>query len=81
MNPKVPSAAVQDCARHSVFTSGPLHSQQESILGIVSEEKTESQRVLCTSPRPPRWELTQQTLEPSDLASVPSTYGVCMAIG
>lgn len=46
MNPKVPSAAVQDCARHSVFTSGPLHSQQESILGIISEEKTESQSLV-----------------------------------
>lgn len=40
MNPKVPSAAVQDCARHSVFTSGPLHSQQESILGIISESQS-----------------------------------------
>jgi hypothetical protein len=44
MNPKVQSAAVQDCASHYVFTSDPLHSQEESFLGIVSEEKTKSQK-------------------------------------
>lgn len=40
MNPKVPTASVQDRASHCVFTSDPPHFQEERIPGIISEGKT-----------------------------------------